>query len=234
MLAREYARHRRVHPEVVKGLISDGAVSRASHVLEVGSGTGNYIIALEQATGCKARGIEPSAAMLAVAQGRASRVHFAQGSAERLVHSPPDLDLIFSVDVIHHAGDRPAYFRQAYQALNKGGRVCTVTDSEDIIRNRSPLSFYFPETVQQELQRYPRIDDLRQMMEDAGFRGLQERVVEFVSTLSDIQMYRDKAFSSLHLISEEAFAAGIRRMEHDLADGPIPYISRYLLQWGTA
>ena len=47
MLAREYARHRRVHPEVVKGLISGGGITQSSHVLEVGSGTGNYIIALE-------------------------------------------------------------------------------------------------------------------------------------------------------------------------------------------
>ncbi|MFZ4855583.1 MAG: hypothetical protein ACOYL3_04235 [Desulfuromonadaceae bacterium] len=67
------------------------------------------------------------------------------------------------------------------------------------------------------------------MMADAGFKGLQEKVVEFVATITDIQMYRDKAFSSLHLISAEAFAVGIRRLEHDLVVSPIPYISRYLL-----
>jgi SAM-dependent methyltransferase len=175
-----------------------------------------------------------SLAIRAAAQGRASRVQFAQGNAEQFVHSPAGLDLIFSVDVIHHVEDRPAYFRQAHQALKKGGRVCTVTDSKEIIRQRSPLSIYFPETMALELQRYPRIADLREMMRQAGFSDLQETGAEFRYTLSDIQMYRDKAFSSLYLISEEAFTAGIRRMEHDLADGPIPYVSRYLLLWGTA
>jgi hypothetical protein len=51
--------------------------------------------------------------------------------------------------------------------------------------------------------------------------------------LSDIQAYRDKAFSALLLISEAAFQRGIERMEQDLSTGPIPCVSRYLLLWGT-
>lgn len=46
-----------------------------------------------------------------------------------------------------------------------------------------------------------------------------------------IQAYRDKAFSSLHLISEAAFQRGIQRMERDLCSEPISGVSRYLLLW---
>jgi hypothetical protein len=57
--------------------------------------------------------------------------------------------------------------------------------------------------------------------------------VEFPYLLTDIQAYHDKAFSSLHLIAEEAFERGIERLERDLGTGPIPCVSRYLLLWGT-
>jgi 16S rRNA A1518/A1519 N6-dimethyltransferase RsmA/KsgA/DIM1 with predicted DNA glycosylase/AP lyase activity len=44
--AREYSRHRQVHPEVLRRLLLDGGIDRASRVLEVGCGTGNYTTAI--------------------------------------------------------------------------------------------------------------------------------------------------------------------------------------------
>ncbi|OFX26719.1 MAG: hypothetical protein A2Z07_02230 [Armatimonadetes bacterium RBG_16_67_12] len=48
-----------------------------------------------------------------------------------------------------------------------------------------------------------------------------------------VHPYRDRAFSSLHLIPQEAFARGLARMEQDLREGPIHCVSRYLLLWGV-
>jgi SAM-dependent methyltransferase len=171
--------------------------------------------------------------MLAKSGERTPNAHFSTGRAEQLDYPAEFFDLVFSVDVIHHVNDRPAFFHEAYRVLKNGGKVCTVTDSDDIIRRRRPLSNYFPETVEIELQRYPRIADLRAMMVDAGFTDLQEVVAEREYALRDIQKYRDKAFSSLHLISTEAFARGIQRLEHDLQAHPIPAVSLYLLLWGV-
>jgi ubiquinone/menaquinone biosynthesis C-methylase UbiE len=64
-LAAEYARHRTAHPEVLKRLAVTGSVGPASRVLDVGCGTGNYLIALHRLTGCAAWGIDPSEQMLA-------------------------------------------------------------------------------------------------------------------------------------------------------------------------
>ena len=58
-------------------------------------------------------------------------------------------------------------------------------------------------------------------------------MVEFRSPLADIQAYRDKAYSSLHLIPEDAFQRGIAQMEQDVRRGPIPCVSRYTLLWGS-
>jgi ubiquinone/menaquinone biosynthesis C-methylase UbiE len=232
-LAREYAQHRTIHPEVLKKLIEIGELDSRSTLLDVGCGTGNYTVALQEATGCSCWGIEPSEQMLAQARPRLPAARFQQGRAEQLNYPADFFDLVFSVDVIHHVSDRPAYFREANRVLKKSARVCTVTDSEDILYRRQPLSVYFPETVEVELQRYPRISDLRAMMVEAGFGNLQEFVAEIPYSLSDIQSYRAKAFSSLHLISAQAFERGIQRMEEDLLAGPIPCVSRYLLLWGT-
>jgi hypothetical protein len=70
-------------------------------------------------------------------------------------------------------------------------------------------------------------------MERVGFSEIAEDTVEFAYQLSDIQAYRDKAFSALLLIPEAAFQRGIERMKQDLRTGPIQCVSRYLLLWGT-
>jgi len=232
-IAADYAVHRQVHPEVLKSLASANDDFPHSRVLEVGCGTGNYIIALEQMAGSDCWGIDPSEGMLSKARERSSSVHFLLGRAESLNCSSCLFDLAFSVDVIHHVRDHLLYFTEAYRVLKLGGKVCTVTDSGWIIRNRQPLAVYFPETIEPELDRYPRVHKLRDFMEQVGFGQVTEELVEFDYQLTDIQSYRDKAFSALHLIPEDAFKRGIGRMERDLMAGPIPCVSRYVLLWGT-
>ena len=230
--AREYSRHRRVHPEVLRRLLLDGGITRDSRVLEVGCGTGNYTAAIHKAVGCGCRGIDPSDAMLrqAVAQCPAARLHL--GRAEALAFPAAAFDLVFSVNVIHHVADRPASFGEAHRVLAPEGKVCTVTDSEEIIRTRIPLSRYFPETIDVDLQRYPPLDDLVELMTLAGFGEYKTTFVESPYRLEDIGRFRDKAFSSLHLIPPEAFARGLQRLQEDLQRGPIPCVSRYVMVWG--
>ena len=50
--------------------------------------------------------------------------------------------------------------------------------------------------------------------------------------LVDIAGYRNRAYSSLHLIDEAAHQHGVERLEADLAGGPIRAISLYTLLWG--
>jgi hypothetical protein len=69
-------------------------------------------------------------------------------------------------------------------------------------------------------------------MARAGF--VEPRLVEVSLDydLDDIQAYRDRAFSSLLLIEDEAFRRGISLLEGDLARGPIPCVSLYTMIWG--
>jgi ubiquinone/menaquinone biosynthesis C-methylase UbiE len=232
-IAAEYSQHRQTHPKVVEALIATANIGATSQVLEVGCGTGNYIRVLFSQTGCAAWGIDPSPEMLAQAQQPSGGPQLLCGRAEALPAPSQTFDLLFSVDVIHHIQDRPRYLAEAYRALRPGGALCTVTDSAWIIRHRVPLALYFPETVPLELARYPRIAVLRQAMAQVGFQAIRETHVELAYLLHEIQAYRDKAFSALHLISSAAFQRGLTRLEEELRRGPIACVSRYLLLWGT-
>jgi ubiquinone/menaquinone biosynthesis C-methylase UbiE len=232
-VASDYARYRSVHPEVLRQLIAVAPIGRESRVLEVGCGTGNYICALNDSVGCACWGIDPSAPMLAQAQGRGSPVTFMHGRAEEMELPAESFDLVFSVDVIHHIADRPKAFHQSNRVLRSGGKICVVTDSEEILRTRQPLSIYFPETVAVELARYPAIGRLRTEMRAAGFGRPSEATVEFAAKLENMDSYRARVYSSLAGISDEAFARGIERMEKALQTGPIRSVSRYLMLWGT-
>jgi SAM-dependent methyltransferase len=231
--AESYARHRGVHPGVVRDLVEHGHIGPETRVLDVGCGTGNYASALVAATGCRVSGVDPSPAMLDRAAGATTWESLQQANAESLPFPDAAFDVIISTDVIHHIGDRDAYFAEAARVLRPGGQAATVTDSHDDIVRRRPLSSHFPETVPIELARYPAVPQLLAEMARAGFDDCRTVEVSFVYDLADSQPYRDRAYSSLLLIDDDAFQQGIARMESDLARGTLPCMSLYTLLWGT-
>lgn len=203
--------------------------SSAGCVLEVGCGTGNYAAALAGATGVHVIGVDPSLGMLAHAAAAGARV--CAGRAEALPLRDATCAFVFTVDVVHHMADVAAYCREAARILQPGGLLCTTTDSERIIATRQPLATYWPETVAIEQQRYHPLERLRAWMEAAGLAITHEETVEHAYLLSDARPYRERAFSVLRLLPEAAWQRGLARLEADLAQGPLPCISRYTLLW---
>lgn len=230
--ADEYAAHRQIHAGVFQDLCERGRLRVDSSVLEVGCGTGTYVCALVKRLGCAAYGLDPSVGMLAHAYAQSDWVAWVQGRAEALGFADEAFDLIFSVDVIHHVADPAAFYRQTARLLRPGGRLCTVTDSADIIRHREILSGYFPETIEIELGRYPRITQLEAWMAAAGLVVSRTVTVEAPYQITSSQPFSDRAYSSLHLIPEDAWQAGLARLERDLARGPVHGTARYACLWG--
>ena len=230
-MADGYGKHRQVDPEVLGRLTAP--LEAASRVLELGCGTGNYASAIRTAVGCECAGIDPSPQMLAKLKARTSEVQAIDGRAERLPFGEGTFDLVFSVDVIHHVEDRNAAFREAIRVLKEGGRLCTATDSESIIRQREPFAEFFPEIVESELARYPSIETLRMELGYAGFEELREEVTEHAYELTDAAAFREKVFSSLVHLKDDAFQRGLGKLEARLKKGPLSCKQRYTLLWAT-
>src|SRR5262249_7241286 len=142
-----------------------------------------------------------------------------------------DFALVFSVDVVHHVASLPVFFREMRRVLKPGGTVCTVTESEAMIRHRIH-SLYFPDVVAGELRRYPTLPEMTEAIRQMAFADIREEAVEFSYQVTDLQPFRDKAFSSLHYLRDDAFRHGIEKMERDLAQGPLPAVMRAALVWG--
>ncbi len=228
--ADKYAAHRQIHAGVFRELCTRNMLGTGARVLEVGCGTGNYITALAEISGCTAYGLDPSIEMLSrVCSGE---VHCLLGKAEELGFVDATFHLVYSVDVIHHIGEKAAFYREGARVLQPGGWLCTVTDSADMLSRREILSGYFPETVKVELARYPRISQLETWMNRAGLVSIHVSAVEEPYQVTSIHPFRDRAYSSLHLIAEEAWQAGLERLERDLARGPIQGLARYACVWG--
>ena len=85
--------------------------------------------------------------------------------------------------------------------------------------------------MERELVRYPRISQLEAWMVEAGLTDLDLVTVEETYEVTSAQPFRDKAYSSLHLISNAAWRAGVRHLERDLAKGPVRGVSRYACIW---
>ncbi|MBI2949384.1 MAG: methyltransferase domain-containing protein [Verrucomicrobia bacterium] len=230
-IAADYALHRSIHPKLLWRLIELPGVNSSWRILEAGCGTGNYAASIAEITSAHCCGLDPSWGMLSAASQKPAPVSWSQARAESLPFADGSFDFIFSVDVIHHVQDRPAYIREAFRVLVDGGWFATVTDSEETIRQRRPLSHYFPETVAPELGRYPKRGEIPQLLGSVGFAPVSEELVEFGYPLSDPSAIERKAYSCLHLISEEAFEQGLDRLKQDLSAGPIPCIASNVVYW---
>jgi ubiquinone/menaquinone biosynthesis C-methylase UbiE len=232
LLAKDYARNRKIHPEVLAHLVKNGAISSQTRALELGCGTGNYCLALQQNTNCEMAGIDPSIEMLKIAKSQlAAGTPLFNARGEALCLPDNVFDLAFSVDVIHHVIQRDEFYSEARRVLKPGGLCCTVTDSEEIIRSRR-MFHYFAGGVEIELKRYPPIQKLITEMGRAGFVNIGQEDVDFSFELTSIEAYKNRAFSFMQYLDEESFKAGISRMEVELQKGPIPYNSRYTMVWG--
>jgi ubiquinone/menaquinone biosynthesis C-methylase UbiE len=81
-IAENYARFRESDSDAVEKLILGSGISSTSKILDIGCGTGNYIVELQRRVGCPCWGVDPSAEMIRRAKTQNGRVNFSVGFAE--------------------------------------------------------------------------------------------------------------------------------------------------------
>ena len=214
--AAQYASTRWAVPWILSALDRrvDGLESGAT-VVEIGCGTGNYIIALSKKyPGLACMGFDLSREMLAVARSRSQIVQLCQGDADgNFPCDSAEAGFLFMVDVVHHLQNHDNLFREAVRVLKPSGAFMIVTDSEENIRNRS-LTRFFPEILEIELKRYPTIDALNTAAERAGLKCVGQEPAEGDIELDEgfIAKLEQKCSSAMRLISPDAHRAGVLRV----------------------
>jgi ubiquinone/menaquinone biosynthesis C-methylase UbiE len=199
-------------------LVEEGDL-RGRRVLDVGCGTGRLAAALAE-RGAKVWGVDPSEEMLARArEGSGGHVGFKLGQAEAL----PFKDGWFDGTVLRlvvHLVDRERALPELARVLAPGGRA--------LIATFSPHHFewywlvrVFPAIGEIDSTRFPTPEMLGQELGEAGFESIRTRPLRQQGRLSRgqaLERIRGRYISTLRLLDEQTFAAGLERAERELPE----------------
>lgn len=202
------------------------ALARApgvQRVLEVGCGTGHWLAGLQQVAAARC-GLDLSGGMLAQARGREERLALVLGRACELPFADACADLVYCVNAIHHFQRPRDFLFNARRLLRPGGTLAVAGMDPRAHRHRWYIYDHFPGTYETDLARFPSWGMVLDWMIEAGFEGIEWRLVERIEAhkvgrgiFSDPFLQKD-ACSQLALLSDEAYAAGLRRIATAIAE----------------
>lgn len=207
---------------VAAALSSLAETHAGGRILEVGCGTGHWLAGLSPAPGHLV-GLDLSAGMLAQAQRRGRWLHLTRGSADRLPFPDVCFDLVYCVNALHHFQQQCAFVSEARRLLRPGGALAVVGMDPRTLLRRWYIYDYFEGTYDTDLARFPSWGTVADWMVVAGFKKLEWQPVERIldqkrgsAILADPFLLKDSC-SQLALLTDEAYAAGLGRMETALA-----------------
>jgi ubiquinone/menaquinone biosynthesis C-methylase UbiE len=204
------------YPGVQRCLLDFVSGPQRLRVLEVGCGTGRWLVLLDSA-GHDVAGIEPSDQMLARAQARV-KADLRHGTAEALPWPDACFDRVIYVNVFHHLADPRRALQESFRVLRPGGRLLSVGRDPHWRVGQWYIYEYFPEALAADLARFPSRQQRTSWLLDAGFTDVAIRVAERLKfECSFQQAFQDGALdrsftSQLGILSADEYAAGMRRI----------------------
>jgi ubiquinone/menaquinone biosynthesis C-methylase UbiE len=208
--------------ELLELLVREGDLV-AKRVLDIGCGTGRLAAALHERGG-RVWGVDPSPEMVEEARSRgvnakvarAEQLPFKEGWFERAV-------LWLTV----HLLDRPRAFAELHRVLGLDGRVVIATFDPSHF-DRFWLNEIFPSLERIDRERFPAEDELTQELLAAGFEPRVSRLSQRAEITREaaLERIRGRYISTLELLSEEEYQAGLERAEREL-----PNDIGYALEW---
>ena len=187
--------------------------------LDVGCGTGQLALALAE-RGAKVWGVDPSEEMLDVARAAVGRrVGLKLGRAEELPFKEAWFERVVARLVVHLV-DRPRALPELARVLAPGGRAAIATFTGGHFEWYW-LTSVFPEVGEIDRKRFPTPEALEAELVDSGFASprtttlRQQRTIPRADALERI---RGRYISTLRLLDDETYAAGLARAERELPE----------------
>jgi ubiquinone/menaquinone biosynthesis C-methylase UbiE len=217
-LASQYDGRYRVNalPGVGAVLLDLVRVLPCPRVLEVGCGTGHWLDHLRRGMELVV-GLDLSADMLREARGKGLPA-LVRASAERLPVRSDCFDVVFCVNALHHFPDPRRFVAEAARVLAPGGTLAIV-GMDPRAEVEMWVYEYFEGTREADLRRFPAWATVREWMEAEGLLGVECRPVERIVDPQQGRALLASPFlakgssSQLALLTEEAYAAGVQRIE---------------------
>jgi ubiquinone/menaquinone biosynthesis C-methylase UbiE len=209
--------------EALRNVLHDLIVpkGRAPQILEVGCGTGKWLADIAEMPHMETPyvfGLDLSMGMLRQAYRRETPLGLTCGRAEQLPFPAATFDLVYCVNAIHHL-DRPrAFIGEACRLLRTGGRLAVIGMDPHGRRERWYVYRYFKGVYETDLGRFPSWAQIADWMSAEGL-AIECQVVDHIwapkvgrAVLDDPFIEQDSC-SQLALLSQEAYQAGLRRIE---------------------
>ncbi len=229
---------RRADPYLLSRILHHLAPRRDGRYLDVGSGTGNYTIAMRQG-GVPICGVEVSSTMLERARAKSREVTWFNGNILALPFRDGAFAGATMTFVHHHLGDNAvAGFREIVRALAPGARFVLLNNTAEQCRHYW-LNEYFPNTCAEANAPYEKVNTVAALTA-AGFRLVAEERYDVAEDLQDWFMYCGKNHPERYFdprvrsgISTFANASdqgeierGLERLADDIKSGRITEVMR--------
>jgi len=161
--------------------------------------------------------------MLGQARQQDTRFRLICAHATRLPFPEAAFDLVFCVNALHHFDAPRVFISEARRLLRPGGALAVVGMDPHTGRDDWYVYDYFEGTLAADLARFPSAGTILDWMIASGFDQVERRVAEHINghflgreVLGDYFLQKHST-SQLALLTDEAYAAGVRRMEAALA-----------------
>jgi ubiquinone/menaquinone biosynthesis C-methylase UbiE len=223
--ARTYDRTRAASLSVLAPLRAALADAPGPRLADIGGGTGNYALALEQ-EGWEAVVIDRSPEMLAYAARKGLTTMIA--AAERLPLADESFDAAMLVSMLHHVADPAAALSEARRILRVGGRMAVMAFTQEDVHDLWFLD-YFPSTRPWMQASHMSLSELLALLPGAQ---RQEIVLDDLKdgTLAALAAHPEKVleqqwrtqtsyFERLQRDHPAELEAGLRRLASDVAGG---------------
>lgn len=190
-------------------------------ILEVGCGSGRWLDEFQPFTP-HIYGLDFSFGMLSQARQRNKAVPLTRGTAKQLPFESSIFDLVFCINALHHFDQPQNFVAESYRLLKRGGALIIINIDPRAIQTWFVYD-YFDGTRETDLKRFPEIETVKEWMGTSRFERIQARIADHIhdqkigrDVLSDhfLQKY---GTSQLALLSDAAYAEGIRKIEAAIA-----------------
>ena len=192
-------------------------VGDATHIVEVGCGTGHWLAELNDSAR-RVVGIDPSRGMLGHAAINAPNAMLIRGDASALAIASGTADRVFCINAFHHFPDKRVFVNEARRVLGADGAIMILGLDPHTGIDQWWVYDYFPSTLPIDLVRYPSTAAIREMLAAVGFASIETGVAQHFPAAIPFDKALERGYldrqstSQLVVMPDDEYRAGMDRL----------------------